>query len=191
MAITYPFSAIADAEVPRATDPAFQHILDTYAGETNKTVTTWLNFVDQPLDFKPHSKSSSVGEIMKHQLLSERRFFGEFLSTPEPDARLVLPMESGASAYAKRLVALARPRLAHLATRDLVWWLQPAPFFDVERQRIWIFWRRVLHSAHHRTQLTVYERLLEQPVLPTYGPTADITWEGADPTLTVEAASRA
>jgi hypothetical protein len=33
-------------------------------------------------------------------------------------------------------------------------------FFDVERERIWVFWRRVLHIAHHRTQLTVYLRLL-------------------------------
>jgi len=55
--------------------------------------------------------------------------------------------------------------------------------FDVERQRIGIFWRRVLHSAHHRTQLTVYLRLLGKPVVSTYGPTADITWKGADPTL--------
>ena len=35
---------------------------------------------------------------------------------------------------------------------------------------------------HHRTQLTVYLRLLNKPVLSTYGPTADQTWEGADPT---------
>jgi len=42
----------------------------------------------------------------------------------------------------------------------------------------------VLHSAHHRTQLTGYLRLLEKPVVSTYGPTADVTWQGADPTLT-------
>jgi hypothetical protein len=53
-----------------------------------------------------------------------------------------------------------------------------------------IFWRRILHTAHHRTQLTVYLRLLNKPVPPTYGPTADITWQGADPTTTLEAAGR-
>ena len=31
----------------------------------------------------------------------------------------------------------------------------------------------VHHAAHHRGQLTVYLRLLEVPVPPTYGPTAD------------------
>jgi uncharacterized damage-inducible protein DinB len=48
----------------------------------------------------------------------------------------------------------------------------------------------VLHTAHHRTQLTVYLRLLDRPVPPTYGPTADVTWAGADPTQTAAAAGR-
>jgi hypothetical protein len=68
--------------------------------------------------------------------------------------------------------------------------LERVPFFDVERERIWIFWRRVLHTAHHRTQLTVYLRLLDKPVPSTYGPTADVSWTGADPTNTAQAASR-
>jgi hypothetical protein len=55
---------------------------------------------------------------------------------------------------------------------------------------VWVFWRRVLHSAHHRTQLTVYLRLLDRPVPPIYGPTADVSWLGADPTRTVDAARR-
>jgi hypothetical protein len=68
--------------------------------------------------------------------------------------------------------------------------MEVVPFFDVKRQRIWIFWRRVLHTAHHRSQLTVYLRLLGKKVPATYGPTADVTWEGADPTTTVDAAGR-
>ena len=82
------------------------------------------------------------------------------------------------------------PRLAALATAEPDWWLQRVPFFDVERERIWIFWRRVLHTAHHRTQLTVYLRLLNRPVPPVYGPTADVSWTGADPTNSPDAASR-
>ena len=64
------------------------------------------------------------------------------------------------------------------------------PFFDVRRQRIWVFWRRVLHTAHHRAQVGVALRLLEDRVPPTYGPTADVTWTGADPTTTLDAARR-
>jgi hypothetical protein len=36
----------------------------------------------------------------------------------------------------------------------------------------------------------VYLRLMNRQVPPTYGPTADVTWQGADPTRSVEAAAR-
>jgi len=85
---------------------------------------------------------------------------------------------------------LAAARLPWLSATSEKEWLETASFFDVQRQRIWILWRRVLHSAHHRTQLTVYLRLLDKTVPSTYGPTADVTWTGADPTLTVDAAQR-
>jgi uncharacterized damage-inducible protein DinB len=186
----YPHIAISAARVPRAADPLFQHVLDTYAGETNKLIPVWRGFGDEELGFRPHSRSSSVGEILKHQLLSERRFFGEFLGVPEPPPAELLPAEPSVGAYCTRMVELAVPRLDFLAERDQSWWLEQVKFFDVERERIWIFWRRVLHTAHHRTQLTVYLRLLDKPVPATYGPTADVTWTGADPTNTTEAAGR-
>lgn len=68
--------------------------------------------------------------------------------------------------------------------------LAEVPFFDVRRERIWVFWRRVLHTSHHRAQLGLGLRLLEDRVPPTYGPTADVTWPGADPTATLDAARR-
>jgi uncharacterized damage-inducible protein DinB len=128
--------------------------------------------------------------VFRHQLLSERRFFAEFLGVSEPNADAVLPSEITVQACTQRFVELARPRLAYLAEQTLEWWLTRTAFFDVERERIWIFWRRVLHTAHHRTQLTVYLRLLGRVVPATYGPTADVTWEGADPTNTIAAAGR-
>jgi uncharacterized damage-inducible protein DinB len=184
----YEFTAIAG--VPAAADPAYQHMLEIYAGETNKVVSVWREFDDSQLDFRPHSRSASVREIFEHQLLSERRFFGEFLGCPEPPAAAVLPAERSSQAFQSRVAELARPRLNFFAAQDAGWWLSDVPFFDVRRQRIWIFWRRVLHTAHHRTQLTVYLRLLDRRVVPTYGPTADVTWSGADPTQSVEAAGR-
>jgi uncharacterized damage-inducible protein DinB len=181
----YRIEMISDSEVPQARNPLLQHVVDTYAGETNKTSSVFLQFGAGDLGFRPHWKSSTVLDIFKHQLLSERRFFAEFLSSQERPASAVLPADQTAAAFADRLEELARPRLEYLAGREDAWWLTPAKFFDVERQHIWIFWRRVLHSAHHRTQLTVYLRLLDKPVVSTYGPTADVTWAGADPTLTV------
>jgi uncharacterized damage-inducible protein DinB len=186
----YPFTSIGQQVIPQVNEAAFQHVVDTYASETNKLISIWRTFSDEDPLFRPHSKSSTVGDIFKHELLSGRRFFGEFLKRPEPDASLVLPPAMRVEACCERMLALAHRRLDFLASRTEEWWLADAPFFDVTRQRIWIFWRRVLHTAHHRSQLTVYLRLLEKDVPPTYGPTADVSWSGADPTHTVEAAKR-
>ncbi len=186
----YDFIAIPESGIPRAAAPAFQHAVETYAGETNKTASVWRCFTGADLEWRPHARSSAVGDILRHQLLSERRFFAEFLGSPEPPAAEILPREQTVEASTMRLVQLARARLPWLAAQTETEWLRETAFFDVRRERIWIFWRRVLHSAHHRTQLTVYLRLLGRTVPPSYGPTADVTWSGADPTLTVEAAER-
>ena len=103
---------------------------------------------------------------------------------------MVLPAELNVAGLGRRMLELAHPRLTFLAERGQALWLATAHFFDAKQQRIWIFWRRVLHTAHHRTHLTVYLRLLEKPVPATDGPTADVTWAGADPTTSVEAARR-
>jgi uncharacterized damage-inducible protein DinB len=186
----YPQTAIAESDIPRSPNPILQHLLDTYASETNKVVAVWRSFSAEDLDYRPHERSSSVSEILKHQLLSERRFFGEFVGTPEPPANEVLPAGTDIAAFSERLVALASPRLHFFAGQTAKWWMEKVTFFGEPRERIWIFWRRVLHTAHHRTQLTVYLRMLNKPVPSVYGPTADETWEGADPTTSVKAAGR-
>lgn len=186
----YPFSAIRDEQVPRSRVVLLQHVLDTYASETNKVISVWAAFADSDLGYRPHTSSTSVVDITKHQLLSERRFFAEFLGVPEVPAEQVLPGRLTVADLSQRMLELASPRLGFMADRDEEWWRTVVPFFDTRRERIWIFWRRVLHTAHHRTQLTVYLRLLGKPVPATYGPTADVSWQGADPTTTVEAAGR-
>jgi uncharacterized damage-inducible protein DinB len=186
----YPSPAIPDALIPRAADPMLQHVVDTYAGEINKVVSVWRQFAESDLAYAPAPASSPVVEIMRHELLSGRRFFANMLDAPEPPPEQVLPQSLTPEAFAARLIELAIARLPALAGRTDDWWLEEIPFFDVRRQRIWIFWRRVLHTAHHRTQLTVYLRLLGRPVPPTYGPTADVKWDGADPTTSVDAAGR-
>ena len=153
----YPVRDLAEPDIARATHPLFQHLLDTYASETNKTASVWRELRDNQLEFRPHPKSSTVREILKHQILSERRFFAEFIGLPEPPVTGLLP-------------AGETP--------------------PVERERIWVFWRRVLHSAHHRAQISVFLRLLQARVPPTYGPTADVSVSGADPTRTIASADR-
>jgi uncharacterized damage-inducible protein DinB len=190
--MTYEHEFIPAAAVPRARLPLLQHLVDTYASETSKTAGVWTELRDDQLDFRPHQRSSSVRQILVHQILSERRFFAEFVGLAEPPVEALLPPGDapGVAAYVERLLALARPRLAPLAEADETFWLAEVPFFDVQRQRIWVVWRRILHTAHHRAQVGSALRMLEDRVPPTYGPTADVTWTGADPTTTLDAARR-
>ncbi|HTE46336.1 MAG TPA: DinB family protein [Gemmatimonadaceae bacterium] len=190
MPMRYTFTGISDTPLPQCRVRLFQHAIETYASETNKIGSVWTQFGDDDLAYRPHPRASSVEDIVRHQLLSERRFFGEFLGAPEPAASAVLPATITIQSCVNRLIELALPRIAFFAERDEPWWVETVPFFDVARERAWIFWRRVLHSTHHRTQLTVYLRMLDRPVPATYGPTADASWEGADPTNTVAAAGR-
>ena len=184
---------IAQHEVPRARKPMLQHVVDTYASETNKAGAVWSELRDEQLDFRLHPRSSSVRGILRHQILSEARFFGEFMGLSEPAAETLLPMGEAppVQAYIERVITLARARLEPLAAGDEQFWLAEVSFFDVRRQRIWVFWRRVLHTAHHRAQVGDCLRLLNARVPPTYGPTADVTWSGADPTQTLDAVQRA
>ena len=189
----YPREFISDRDVPPAVEAGFQHLVDTYASETNKVAAVWSELRDNQLDFRLHPRSSSIRQILTHQILSERRFFAEFIGLAEPPVDTLLPPGDAppVGAYIERFVGLARPRLGPLAAGDQKFWLTEVPFFDTRRQRIWVFWRRVLHTAHHRAQVGDGLRLLEDKVPATYGPTADVTWSGADPTTTVEGARRA
>src|SRR6476646_9853301 len=112
----YDFVAIPDADVPPAADPAYRHLLDTYASETNKTASVWRSVRDDWIDFKPHEKVNTVRAILVHQLLSERRFFAQFVGTTEPSADDVLPSgdRPAVAAYVERHVELCKRRLPQL-----------------------------------------------------------------------------
>lgn len=190
----YDFTAIPDADSPRAADPAFQHALMTYASEANKTAGMWRAVPDNLLDFRPHPKVNTIRMILAHQLLSERRFFAQFVGTDEPPADALLPPGDAPSAqdYLDRHVTHVRARLPQLARGTAAWWLEERPFFGgLRRERIWIFWRRVLHTCHHRTQVQAWLRMAgHEPVPAIYGPSGDVTWDEADPTYSVDAAGR-
>jgi hypothetical protein len=86
---------------------------------------------------------------------------------------------------------LAKHRLPQFAQGTSAWWLEARNFLGGQkRERIWIFWRRVLHTCHHRTQVQTWLRLAGQQVLANYGPSGDVTWAEADPTYSLDAARR-
>ena len=191
--MNYEFVAISDAEVLESVDAAYQHVLMTYASETNKTASVWRAVPDELIDLKPHDKTNSIRTIMVHQLLSERRFFAQFAGLDEPPAEELLPPGEAPQVvqYIDKNVSLARRRLPQLAQATADWWLEERPFFDgLRRQRIWIFWRRVLHTCHHRTQVQTWLRLAGARVPTIYGPSGDVSWSEADPTYSVDAARR-
>jgi uncharacterized damage-inducible protein DinB len=189
----YDWTAIPDAEVPAAAEPAWQHLLATYASETNKTASMWKAVPDEKLDFRPHEKVNTIRTILVHQLLSERRFFAQFVGTTEPPVAELLPIgeKPATVAYIDRYVALAKLRLPQFAAGTTAWWLEPRPFFGgLVRERVWVFWRRVLHTCHHRTQVQAWLRQAGCHVPAIYGPSGDVSWSEADPTYSLDAARR-
>ncbi|MDB5307845.1 MAG: DinB family protein [Gemmataceae bacterium] len=189
----YDYIAIPDTDVPVAADPTWQHLVTTYASETNKTASLWKAVPDGELDFRPHERVNTIRTILVHQLLSERRFFAQFVGTAEPPVEELLPAgeKPVTEAYIERYVALARRRLPQFAEQTTAWWLTEVPFFGgLVRQRVWVFWRRVLHTCHHRTQVQAWLRLAGCHVPAIYGPSGDVSWSEADPTYSVEAARR-
>src|SRR5262249_60841142 len=125
----YDFIAIPDADVPQAVDPTFQHVLTTYASETNKTVSVWRAGPDSLLDFKPHERTNPIRTILAHQLLSERRFFALFVGTEEPPVEELLPPgeKPVVQAYLDNDLSLAKGRLPQLANGTAAWWRESRP----------------------------------------------------------------
>jgi uncharacterized damage-inducible protein DinB len=189
----YDFIAIPDADVPQAVEPLFQHLVTIYASETNKTVSMWRAVPGDLLDFKPHEKTNPIRTIMVHQLLSERRFFAQFVGTEEPLVEELLPSGDKplVQTYIEKYLWLVKGRFPQLAAGTTSWWLEPRNFFGgLQRERIWVFWRRVLHTCHHRTQVQTWLRLAGQHVPTIYGPSGDVKWDEADPTYSLEVARR-
>jgi hypothetical protein len=153
----------------------------------------WRAIPDELLDYKPHEKVNIIRAILVHRILSERRFFAQFVGTEEPPVEGLLPSgeRPPVQAYLDRYVGLARLRMPLLAQAMAGWWLTEIPFFGgLKRQRIWTIWRRVLHTCHHQTPVQTWLRLAGRPVPAIYGPSGDVTWDEADPTYSVEAAKR-
>src|SRR5262249_60793510 len=98
----YDWIAIPANEVPAVVVQDYEHVVDTYVSETNKTASMWRAIPEQLLDFRPHEKCNPIRTILVHQLLSERRFFAQFVGTQEPPVDQ-LPPAGGEPAAAPEL----------------------------------------------------------------------------------------
>jgi uncharacterized damage-inducible protein DinB len=131
------------------------------------------------LDWKPHGKSRTLGELATHVTELPRwgiRFEKESFQVGSEKA----PAMRTAAEFLARFddnVAAARAGIARKSDADmerefLVLRPNGELFFKHTRQSLL---RRILlnHLIHHRGQLTVYLRQNDVPLPPIYGPTAD------------------
>ena len=140
---------------------------------------------DGRLDWKPHEKSYTIGHLGSHlanlpQWMMMTLGQDEFDVAP-PDADGPQVMEAFGSS-AEMVGALdenagqARAALQGASDEDLMgnWTLKVSGEEKFTMPKIAVVQSFILdHMIHHRGQLTVYLRLLDVPVKPTFGPTAD------------------
>ena len=152
----------------------YAFLIETYATERLKVLSTWALFRDEDLPVRPHPtdrRGRSVLEQMVHQCVSEDTWFRDMLGVDV--AAPPLPTREARLEFIRRYAEDSGKRLERLRQQPESWWEGEARFFDVPRSRAWIMVRRVAHTAHHRGQQVELLRMLGREVYSTYGPTAD------------------
>ena len=133
------------------------------------------------LSWTPHTRSMSLGRLATH-IASLPGWLPLFLETESFDlAELPVapPDEASVDAVLARFDASAATgRRALVSSTDArlaeIWTLRKDGQVVLTVPRIVALRTEALyHLSHHRGQLTVYLRLLDVPVPPIYGPTAD------------------
>jgi len=152
----------------------YDFLVDTYATERLKVLSTWGLFRDEDLPVRPRHddpRGRSVLEQLVHQCLSEDIWFRTMLGV-DVDAP-PLPKDETPAAFIARYGEDSAARLEALRLQGPSWWEGETDFFEVRRPRTWVMVRRIAHTAHHRGQQTAMLRLLGRDLYSTYGPTAD------------------
>jgi uncharacterized damage-inducible protein DinB len=150
---------------------SFSFFAETYETERLKTLSTWSQFRDADLGFRPEPRARTPLEHFVHQCASEDAWFRNMLQLES--GLPVLPSPETRLAFLQHYAAASGARLLRLREKPASWFEEEAQFFDVRRRRAWILLRRFTHSAHHRGQLTVYLRPLGRALYSNYGPSAD------------------
>lgn len=159
----------------------------THEAETTRLVLERVP--EDRLSWKPHPKSMSVGQLALH-IAGIPGGLADLLSEPVREAPVVpLPearsREELLSALAEG-VAKATGRLREWSDAELTaeWRMTRNGETVLALPRIGMVRTIMLnHWYHHRGQLLVYLRLLDIPLPPVYGPTADEapTWTEPGP----------
>ena len=128
------------------------------------------------LDYKPHERNSSAGDIAWFLVLELRRLVellekGETQWEQSPNPKTT---EGIAAAYESAADDMQR---VLNATGDAEWERDGSMFYNgklmLKRPAGQTIWNFFFDAIHHRGQLTVYLRPMGGKVPSTYGPTAD------------------
>ena len=164
--------------------PITDFLLPEYDKEMANTRRMLASIPDDRLDFKPHAKSFSMKDLAIHLATipewgAETVEKSEFDFAPEGKPSYQPPDLKSQKQLLEtfdRGVAKARAAIAG-ANDDAL--LQPWSLLQTGKvlftmPRIAVLRSFVMnHAIHHRAQLGVYLRLVDQPVPGMYGPTAD------------------
>ncbi len=93
------------------------------------------------LDFKPPERTHRMRTMLAHHILSERRFFAQFVGTEEPPVEELPPPgdKPTGTAYIDKYIGLTKRRMPQLAAGTTSWWLESRPFFGgLQRERTWV-----------------------------------------------------
>lgn len=152
----------------------YDFLVETYATERLKVLSTWSLFTDEDLSVRPRDddrRGRSVLEQMVHQCLSEDIWFRTMLGIDVQAPPL--PKHETPSGFIARYREDSAARLEAVRSQSSSWWEAHTDFFEVRRSRAWVMVRRIAHTAHHRGQLATMLRMLGRDLYSTYGPTAD------------------
>ena len=156
--------------------------LEAFLGEYDVEMDTTRRMLarvpEAHLDWKPHRKSKSLGELATH--LAELPRFGMRIQRDEfaAGSDVPPPMKSAQELLARfdDNVRASRQSIGAMSDdaleREFTVTRNGRPFFTLKKGALL---RRVLlnHMIHHRGQLSVYLRLNDVPLPAVYGPTAD------------------
>jgi uncharacterized damage-inducible protein DinB len=157
-------------------------LIAEYDRETDRTRKTLQAIPDDAdLAWKPHTKSMSLGQLAGHVSDTNGDWALHTITRDRLDwSRDMKPEETKSKkdllARFEKQVAETKPALAAMTPEkwdsnwkfvagDQVW-------IDDTKYSVWRTWV-VNHLVHHRAQLGVYLRLLNQKVPGMYGPSAD------------------
>lgn len=157
-------------------------IAQDFQREIDITIKVLEAMPEDQLGWKPHDKSMSLGQLACHiaespawchSMLEDELDFGASAGEWKPfestdRAEIVTKMRAGAADF-----------LSAIDGRDdafmrKTWTMRNGDAVMMQEERAAAMRNIAIHhTVHHRGQLTVYLRLLDAPVPPTFGPTAD------------------